>query len=47
VIRASFNVQESDNKIDQWIDTQVFLSKYVAEKNFVDIVEKNAAYMNL
>ncbi|MDD2693456.1 MAG: hypothetical protein PHY14_00815 [Candidatus Gracilibacteria bacterium] len=37
----------SDEQIDKWIDTQVFLSKYVEEKNFVDIIEKNAAYMNL
>ena len=29
------------------MDTQQFISTYVAEKDFVDMVEKNAAYMNL
>ena len=37
----------SNKELDRWIDTQVFISKYVEEKNFVDIVERNAAYMNL
>jgi hypothetical protein len=47
VIKSIYNTTSSDQEIDRWIDTQVFISKYVEEKNFVDIVERNAAYMNL
>lgn len=36
-----------DEEAEKYINKQVFLSKYVEEKNFVDMVEKNAAYMNL
>ncbi len=47
LIRDTSDSILSNEQIDKWIDTQVFISKYVEEKNFVDIVEKNAAYMNL
>lgn len=47
LIKEVYNTKVDNAKLDQWIDTQVFLSKYVEEKNFVDIVEKNAAYMSL
>lgn len=47
LIRWITNTASSDKELDRWIDTQVFISKYVEEKNFVDIVERNASYMNL
>lgn len=46
-MRGITGTKASDKEIDRWIDTQVFMSKYVEDKNFIDIVEKNAAYMNL
>jgi hypothetical protein len=47
IIRTNINSKLTDKEIDRFIDTQVFISKYVEEKNFVDLVEKNAAYMNI
>lgn len=46
-IREMSGWQSSDLEIKKWMDTQQFISTYVAEKDFVDMVEKNAAYMNL
>lgn len=47
LIRSTTNSKLSNKALDQWIDTQSFISKYVEEKNFVDVVEKKAAYMNV
>ena len=47
LIRSITDTHLSNNEIDRWIDSQKFLSKYVDEKQFIDTVEKNAAYMDL
>ncbi|MBX9808817.1 hypothetical protein K2X92_00300 [Candidatus Gracilibacteria bacterium] len=47
LVRDITGTKSSDKEIVEWINTQKFISTYVVEKNFVDIVEKNAAYMNM
>lgn len=31
----------------RWVETQQFINTYVAEKNFVQLVEQRAAFMNM
>lgn len=47
IIRDISKSKLSDKEIEKWIDSQKFISTYVVEKDFIETVEKNAAYMNL
>jgi hypothetical protein len=47
IVRSITGTKLTDKEIEKWIDSQKFISTYVTEKNFIEMVEKNAAYMNL
>ena len=46
-VREALWSQQSDTQIMRWVETQQFINTYVAEKNFVQLVEQRAAFMNM
>lgn len=46
-VREALWSGQSDTQIMRWVETQQFINTYVAEKNFVQLVEQRAAFMNM
>jgi hypothetical protein len=46
LVQDTFDVEISQAQALQYVDSQRFISTYIGEKNFIEVLEKNSAYMN-